>query len=109
MRTTRTFEQSEILHVARADLNHIGVTLDQIHRRLVEGFSYDLQSKLIPNVDEHFKSLLAQSGKRVRRCAWFERAATEKLDAAFINSLCRRKNLLAGFNRTRPGDDRERS
>ena len=43
-RTPRAFQQREILHVARADLDHVRVLFDQVERFVVDRFGDDSQS-----------------------------------------------------------------
>jgi hypothetical protein len=38
-------EQRKILHVARADLDHVGILIDQIERFVVDGFGHDEQAE----------------------------------------------------------------
>ena len=59
MRTARTPEQAEVLHVARADLNHVRVLLDEIHSRFIQSFSHDLQSVSFANFRENLQTFLA--------------------------------------------------
>jgi len=48
------FEQRKVLHVARADLNHVGVLLDEIERFVVDGFGDDAEAMRFANFRENF-------------------------------------------------------
>ena len=42
-------EQRKILHVASADLDHVGIFFDQVERFVVDGFGNNLQAELLAN------------------------------------------------------------
>jgi hypothetical protein len=58
-------QQREVLHVARADLNHVAVTFDEIDACFVECFRNDLQAVNFAHVGEYFESFFAEALKRV--------------------------------------------
>ena len=49
-----TLEQGEILHVARADLDDVGVLLDEIERFIIDGFGDDAEAVGFANLRENF-------------------------------------------------------
>src|SRR5262249_2058658 len=53
------------------------------------------------------KAGLAQSLKSVRRCAGLEGAATKNFCAGFGDAASNGENLLAGFDRARPGSNHD--
>src|ERR1051326_944006 len=55
-----------VLHVARADLDHVRVFFDQVDSWFVQSFANDFQIKFLPNLHQNFQSLLAQTSKGVR-------------------------------------------
>ncbi len=71
-------KQREVLHAARADLNHVCITLDQIHAGFVHSLSNDFQSKGIANFRQYFQSFLAKALKRIGRGSRFEGAAAKE-------------------------------
>ena len=48
------FEQGEILHVAGADLDDVGVLLDEVERFVVDGFGDDAEAVFFANLGENF-------------------------------------------------------
>jgi hypothetical protein len=46
-RATRYAQQGVVLHVARADLQHIGVAAHEVHVVRVEHLGHDCQAKLV--------------------------------------------------------------
>ena len=66
----RALEQREVLHVARADLDAVGVLVDELQRLVVDRLGDDRQIELLANAREDLQALLAQALERVgRACA----------------------------------------
>jgi hypothetical protein len=76
-RLTGMLQQGEVLHVARADLNNVGVPLHQFQAFVVYGLSDNPQAEFGAEVRKDLQPRLAQALKTVRGCAWFEGATTE--------------------------------
>ena len=71
-------EQREVLHVAGADLKHVGVRADQVDARRVDDLGDDRQADLRPDLGQDLQAGLAESLERVRRGPRLERAAAEQ-------------------------------
>ena len=106
-RAARALQQREVLHVARADLHHVGVTFDQVCARLVNRLGHDSQAELLARLCENLQALFAQTLKRVRRSARLERAAPEEARAAPLDGLGHGEDLLAALDRARARDYRQ--
>src|SRR5438552_12290537 len=96
-------EQRKILHVAGANLDHVGVFLDQVERFVVNGFGNNLHSILIADVGHDAQSLFAQTLKGIGRSPRLVRATSKKLRARAMHSLGYGKSLVATLNAARPG------
>ena len=70
-------EQREVLHVARADLQHVGVLGDEIDLPRVHHLGDDRQAGLGAHLGEDLERVGAQALERVRRRARLERAAAK--------------------------------
>ncbi len=75
------FEQREILHVARADLDYVGVLIDQIKRFIVDGFGDDAEAVGVANLGKDFQAGFAESLKTVGRGARLVGASTKEANA----------------------------
>src|ERR1700682_5219736 len=91
-------EQREILHVAGADLDHVGVLLDKVEAFIVDGFSYDAETVELANLRENFQTIFTEALKTVRGSAWFVGAATEEFYAGFLDAFGGGEALLFGFD-----------
>src|ERR1700730_15278707 len=98
-------EQREILHVAGADLDHVGVFFDEVEAFVVDGFGDDAQAVVFANLREDFEAVFAEALKTVRGSARFVGAATEKFDAGFLDAFGGGEALLLGFYRARAADE----
>ena len=98
-------QQREILHVARADLDHVGVLLDQVERFVVDRLGDDLHAKLLADVGHDAETVFAQPLKRVGRGAGLVGAAAEKLRPGATDALGHGKCLFAALDGARPGDN----
>jgi len=54
-------KQRKILHVARADLNHIGVLIDQVERFIIDGLRDDQQAEAVADFGHDLQTFLAES------------------------------------------------
>ena len=74
-------EQGEVLHVARADLDHVGPLGNQVEGLVVDGFGDDAQAEAVANLGHDAQRFKAQALKRVGRGAGLVCAAAEELRA----------------------------
>ena len=91
-------EEGEVLHVARADLDHIGVFLDEVERFVVDGLGNNAEAVFLANHGEDFQAGKAESLKGVGRSARFVGAAAEEADASGFELLGDGETLLFGFD-----------
>src|SRR5579872_3548790 len=101
------FQQREILHVAGADLDDVGIFFDQIERLVIDRFGDDPHPELLAHFGHDTKGFLAESLERVRRGAGLVGAAAEELGSGFLHALGHGEGLFAAFNRARSGNDGE--
>ena len=97
-------EEREILHVARADLDDVGVFLDEVQGFVVDGFGDDAEAELLADMREDFQAREAESLERVRRSTRLIGAAAEKADAGGLELLGNGEALLFGFDGAWSGD-----
>ena len=64
-------EQREVLHVAGADLDHIGVLIDQVERFVIDGFGDDEQAEAVADFGHDLQTFFAQALEGIRRGARF--------------------------------------
>jgi hypothetical protein len=102
---TSTFEQREILHVASADLDDVGVFLDEVERFVVDGFGDDAEAEMFADVGEDLQALKAKTLEGVGRSARLVGTATEKVNAGGLELLGDGEALLFGFDSAGAGDD----
>src|SRR5258708_14167517 len=101
----RAFEKGEILHVTRADLDDIGVFLDEVRRFIVNGFGDNAEAILGANFRKNLEALFAKALKAVRRSARLVSAAAEQTRSGFFDALGDSQALLLGFHGTRASDE----
>src|ERR1700731_3407670 len=97
-------EQREILHVAGADLNHVGVFFDEVEAFVVDGFSDDAEAVVLADLRENFEAVFAEALKAVRGSARFVGAAAEKFYAGFLDAFGGGEALLFAFHRAGAAD-----
>jgi len=97
-------EQREILHVAGADLDNVGVFFDEVEAFVVDGFGDDAEAVVLADLRENFEAVFAEALKTVRGSARFVGAATEKFYAGFLDAFSGGEALLFGFYRARPAN-----
>ena len=98
------FEEREILHVAGADLNDVGVFLDEVEGFVVDGFGDDTEAIFFANHGEDFEAGEAQPLEGVGRGARFVGAAAEEFDAGGLELFSNGEALLFGFDSAGTGD-----
>ena len=98
-------QQREILHVARADLDHVRPLGHQFQPLVVHGFGHNAQAEALANLRHDAQRFQAQPLKCIRRGARLVSAAAEKLRAGRGHLFGNREGLIPAFNRTWPGDD----
>ena len=103
------FQQREVLHVARADLDHVGPFGDQREGFVVDGLGDDAQSEFIPDFGHDPQRFKAEALECVRRCARLVGAAAEELRAGGRYLLGDGEGLFAAFDRARTGDNGQRA
>ncbi len=102
-----TFEQGKILHVARADLDDVGVFLDEVERFIVNRFGDDAKAVGGANFRKNFEAVFAEALETVGRSAGLVGAAAEEPHAGFFEAFGDGKALLFGFDGAGAGDERD--
>ena len=85
LRLADFLEQVEVLHVAGADLEHVGVALDQRDLPRVHDLGDDRHVVLVADVAQDLQPLLAQALEAVRAGARLERAAAQDVGAGRLD------------------------
>ena len=98
------FEEREILHVARADLDDVGVFLDEVERFVVDCFGDDAEAVVFANFFEDFQAGKAESLEAVWRGARFVCAAAEEAHAGGLEEFGGAQALVLGFDGAGTGD-----
>ena len=96
-------EQGEVLHVARADLQHVGVLGDEIDLPRVHHLGHHRQSRFGANVGQESKRVAAKPLERVGRRARLEGAATEHRRTRIAYGMGRLGEHFAILHRTGSG------
>ena len=102
-----TLEEREILHVARADLDDVGILFDEVEGFVVDSFGDDAEAELLADVRKNFQASKAEPLERVRRSARLVGAAAEKADAGSLELLGDGEALFFGFDGAGPSDHRD--
>ena len=100
-------EEVEVVHVARADLDHVRDLGDRRDVARIEELGDDRQARLLARLGEDLEALRAEALERVRRGARLERAAAEHRRAGRGDRARRLERLLARLDRARPRDEPE--
>src|SRR6185295_1756491 len=98
-------QQRKILHVASADLHHVGVLFNKIGGFGIENFCDDADPESLAQVAEYLQAFFAQALKRIRRRSRLERAAAKQIHARRGDQLRDRHRLFIRLNRARTRDD----
>lgn len=100
-------EQLEVLGVAGADLEDIGVFGDYFRVVFGEQFSDHGQAGFATGAGEEFEAFFAEALEFVGGGAGFEGAAAEDGGAGFLDCLGGAQELVGAFDRARAGHDME--
>ena len=101
------FQQHEILHVARADLHHVGIVRDQIDVAIAHHFGDDRQAGGFLGLLQQLQAFFFHALEIVGRSARLEGAAAQELGAGFGDRFGGAHDLVFAFDGARPGDDDE--
>jgi hypothetical protein len=96
-------EEGEILHVARADLDDVGVFLDEVEGFVVNGFGDDAEAVGGAYFRKNFQAVFAEALKAVRRRARLVGATAEEAHAGLLEAFGYGEALLFGFDGAGPG------
>src|SRR6266581_2854602 len=107
MRFSRATKQGKILHVPRADLNHVAILLDEINTSFVKCLCHDFQAVSFTDFSKNLQALFTEPLKRVRRGPRLKRAAAKESCAAAPHSFSNCKCLGMTFDCARSGDNRQ--
>src|ERR1700737_948511 len=94
-----TREQREILHIAGADLDYVGVFFDEVEAFVVDGFGDNAEAEVLADLRENFEAVFAEALKTVGRSARFVSAAAKKFYACFLDAFSGGEALLFAFYR----------
>src|SRR6185437_4781376 len=100
-------EERVILHVARADLDDVGVLIDELEGVVVDGFGDDAEAEAVADFGHDVEGSLAESLKGVGRGAGLVGSSAKKLRAGGGNLLGGGESLIAGFDGAGAGDHGE--
>ena len=88
-------EQAEILHVARADLQHVGVCRHAVDRLDRRDLRHDLEPRALARLREELQPLLLETLEGIRARARLVRATAQELRARLFHDVRRLEELLA--------------
>jgi hypothetical protein len=100
-------QQVEVLHVARPDLEHVGVFGDQFDLLRGHDLGHDRHTGQFAGLGQNLQPGFAHALEGVGRGARFEGPAAQGVRPGFFDGLRRFEQLLAALDRTRPGDDQD--
>ena len=100
-------EQRVVLHVARADLDHVGDGDDGLDVPRVHQLGDDRQAGLLLGLGEQPQALLSEALEGVGRGAGLVGAAAEQRGAGVAHGAGGDQDLVARLDGARPGDERE--
>ncbi len=100
-------EQREVLHVAGADLEHVGFFGHSRHVLGREHLGHDGQAVLAARFDQHVEALVAEPLEAVGRSARLETATAENVRTLLLHLARAGQDLLEGLDRAGAGDDDE--
>ena len=99
-RSSNRIEEREVLHVASANLEHVGELGDHVNLRWLHHLRDDGETGALPRLREEAEAVKAEPLEGVWRGAWLECAAAEERCPCVGHALCNFKELVARFNRT---------
>ena len=104
-RVAHGLQELVVLHVAGADLEHVGILGD--HRHMLRGHHLgdDRQAGLAPRGGEHLEARFLVSLEAVGAGAGLERPAPKPGRSSALSLLRQGDDLLFALDRTRAGDD----
>src|SRR5260370_23093162 len=94
-----------MMYVARADLDDVGIFLDEVERFVVNGFGDDAEAVSGANFRKNLEALLAETLEAVGRSAGLVSAAAEEARPGFFDAVGDGGALLFGLNGARAGDE----
>ena len=106
-RATNLAEEVEVLHVARADPDHVDVVDHVLEVAHVHQLGRDRQADLVTDGAQDAQTLETEALERVGRGARLVGAAAEHRTTGGLDRLGRRERLLVRLNRARTGHHRE--
>ena len=98
-------EEREILHVARANLDDIGVFLDEVEGFVVNGFGDDAETVGGADFRKNFQAVFAEALKAVRGGAGLVGAAAEEPHTGLLEPFGDGQALFFGFDGAGTGDE----
>ena len=104
LRTTHFGEEWKVLHVARADLQDIGVPRHQLHLSRIHYFRHDRHARVGTHLGQDLEPFLTHALKRIRRRAWFEGAGAQQSCPRALHRMGRGVHHVAPFHRAGTGN-----
>src|ERR1039458_6374220 len=95
----------EILHIARTDLQNIGVWISFFNEGCIQYFSNYRKAILVRCTADHFQAIQAKPLEPIRRRPGFISAAPDKFYAKLTDKFGNAENLIFRLYRTGPGND----
>src|SRR5581483_7319882 len=102
-------EQVKVLHVAGADLEHVGIALDQRHLARVHDLGHHRHTVAAADVAQDLQALLAQALEAVGAGARLERAAAQDVGAGLLDVAGDLVEDLVALDGAGAGDHRHRA
>ncbi len=104
LRPPGALQQGIVLHIPGADLDHVGVLLDQLQRFVVQRLGHNAQPEALPHLGHDAQSGLAHALEGIWGGARLVRPAAQELRSRPGYLLGYRKSLLPALNRAWSGD-----
>ncbi len=101
------FQQGEILDVARADLEDVGIGLDEIHVGGIYDLRHDGKPRALADLLQELEALLFEALEAVGRGAGLEGAAPEDMGAGLLRHVGALHELLLRLDGAGPRHDDE--
>jgi len=98
-------EEREVLHIAGADLDDVGVFLNEVQGFVVDGFGNDAESELLADFGENFEAGEAEPLEGVRGSTRLVGASAEEAHTGGFQAFGDGEALLLGLDGTRAGDE----
>ena len=97
-------QQRKVLHIARANLDHVGPLGHLLQRLGIQRLGNNAQPESFPDFGHDAQRFNTQSLKCIRRSPRLVRAAAEELRSRRSNLLGNGERLFAALNRARTGN-----